>query len=106
MINEEMRSKFIRAIQEKRILRIEFFALDSAAIKSRSVIPLDISPSRRPNLKDDGDRLHTFNKDSNHIMSLTLAQVTAVELTDESFTPADVVKWDSVAYPFVIERNW
>lgn len=98
-----MYNNFIRAIHEKRIVEIKVNTKGKGVI-SRRAIPFDYGPGKIDNYRVD--RYHFYNLDSpdgQHNFSPNPQDVLSIELTDETFNPADYVHWNPNWY---IEREW
>jgi len=101
MTNHE---KFLQAIQEKRIVKVQFNSQEKGVIE-RVCIPFDFGPSRR-NLKVNPDRYHFYDLDSpegSHNLSILPEQIISIETTNKTFDPVNYITWNP---NWFIQRNW
>ncbi len=99
-----MLKKFLEAIYEKRYLSVDFIAKEDNLLRNRKCVPFDYGISRR--YRDDKDRFHFLDlnsPDGKHNLSILPEQVKKVEILDESFDPADYVKWEP---NWIVKRDW
>lgn len=102
-----MKDIFIKAIHEKRKLKVTFFSNEDNRSLTRSCAPLDFAPSRRAVEKNY--RYHFWDYDSDkvqHTLSLNPDQLIKIDLLDETFDPAEFVIWDVKKSKWSIERDW
>ncbi|MCX6579895.1 MAG: hypothetical protein NT166_06885 [Candidatus Aminicenantes bacterium] len=92
---------FIEAIQDKIKLKVTFFSKDDGGYITRTCAPMDYGQSRHTNTKDD--RYHLWDYDSSHTLSLPITQVKNIEHTEQSFDPAEFLKWPT---NWIIRRDW
>lgn len=88
-----METEFKDALDQMRILRVTFDSNEKGRI-TRLCVPFDFGPSRR--YKDGENRYHFYDLDSpdgSHNLALLPDQIVSLELTDETFDPADYVTW-------------
>lgn len=98
---------FIRAIYEKRKIKLVFFSKEDNNYLERTCAPMDYGPSRRT--KDNKNRLHVWDYDSDreeHTLSLPLEQIKSLEILPENFDPSEFITWDIKRSPWFIKRNW
>ncbi len=103
-----MDETFIRAIHDKRRVRITFYSKEDGGLLSRQCAPLDFGPSRRA--KNKSNRYHSwdFESDSgaNHVLNLEPANVVKIELLPDGFDPGQIITWDTKKSPWFVERDW
>ena len=95
---------FIKAINDKKIVKITFNAKDGGLIK-RTCVPFDYGPSQRS--KDGQDRYHFYDLDSekgSHVLSLLPEKIVKLEVTEMHFEPGDYVTWENINW--YIKRDW
>jgi hypothetical protein len=100
MNNKEI---FLKAIHEKKKVEVFFNSQDKGKIR-RICIPFDYGPSRR--YSDMSDRYHFYDlnsPDGKHNLSPLPGQIINIDILDESFDPANYVKWTP---NWFIERDW
>jgi len=99
-----MLDKFLKGIQEKKLLSVAFIAKDDGVLRVRKCVPFDYGISRK--YKDGEDRFHFYDLDSpdgKHNLSLLPEQIQNVNLLNENFDPADYVKWTP---NWIVDRDW
>ncbi len=99
MINQN----FVQAINEIKLVKVVFDSYEKGRI-TRVCVPFDYGPSRR--YKDEKNRYHFYDLDSpssNHNLSILPEQLINIEILNESFTPADYVKWTP---KWFLKRDW
>ena len=102
-----MNDDFIRAVKEKKKVRVTFLSKEDNGILRRKCAPMDFGPSRRA--KEKNERYHLWDYESdknNHTLSLSLQQIRAIEILDEDFDPSEFVKWNVEQSPWYIQRDW
>lgn len=102
-----MHDDFIRAVNEKKKVRVTFFSKEDNGILHRKCAPMDFGASRRA--KEKNERYHLWDYESdknNHTISLSPQQIQAIEILDEDFDPSEFVKWDVNQSPWHIQRDW
>ena len=99
-----MTENFIKAIHEKRKIRLSFYSKQDDTILTRLCAPMDFGAGSRTKNKDN--RYHLWDYESekaNHTLSLLPEQITEMEFTDMEFDPSDFVIWTP---NWIIERDW
>ncbi|MGV8086657.1 MAG: hypothetical protein ACP5N1_03430 [Candidatus Woesearchaeota archaeon] len=94
---------FLKAINDKKIVTVEFNALEKGVI-IRRCIPFDYGVSRR--YKDDRERYHFYDlnsPDGQHNLSIPPEQVITIVETGDSFKPEDYVTWTPA---WIYPRDW
>ncbi|MEO0562827.1 MAG: hypothetical protein AAF125_11990 [Chloroflexota bacterium] len=70
--------------------------------------PLDIGPKR--NTIDDTPHFHVYKYgykgNQGHVMSIAPDQLAKLDILDEPFDPAAVVRWDRTDKPWHLARDW
>lgn len=96
-------SAFVRAIQEKHLVRIGFAAADGE-YRVRDCAPMDIGPQRR--YADKAPRYHLWDYDSPdgpHTLSLLPEQVGEFQVLEATFDPGEFVTWTPNWH---VTRDW
>lgn len=101
MTNHE---KFLQAIHERRLVELTVRTKQKDVIE-RLCIPYDFGPSRRPNLKVNPEKYHFWHNETGHPSAFLPAQIISLEITGNSFDPAQYIKWRS-PYNWFVPRNW
>ena len=86
---------FIEAIHEKKIVKITFIAKNDSYPRVRKCVPFDYSTSKID--KDKILKFQMYDLDSpngQHNLSLHPDQIIEIEKLNETFEPADYVKWE------------
>lgn len=99
-----MLKNFLEGIHKKRYLSVDFIAKEDNLLRNRKCVPFDYGESRK--YRDDKDRFHFLDlnsPDGKHNLSILPEQVKKVEILDESFDPADYVKWEP---NWIVKRDW
>ncbi|MCX6344259.1 MAG: hypothetical protein NT018_04205 [Armatimonadetes bacterium] len=95
---------FVNAIHGKNKLIVTFFSKEDRSQLVRTCAPFDFAASTRA--KDKTPRYHFWDYDSDkerHTLSLLSDQIIKMELINETFDPADIVKWSPT---WTLPRNW
>lgn len=98
------KSTFIKAIHDKKLVRITFDSNEKGRI-SRKVVPFDFGVSNR--YKDGLDYYHTYDlesPDGNHNLAVQTQKMIQVELLSEDFDPATYVTWSPTKWH--VPRDW
>lgn len=96
----EKKEIFIRAINEKKIVKVKVNT-DNKGIIVRNCVPFDYASGKLP-----GIRYHFYDLDSpdgSHNLSILPIQLLDIELTKNTFDPKDYVKWKP---NWTIPRDW
>jgi len=102
--DDRFKDAFIRAIQDKRKVRLTFFSKEDGTTLIRVCAPMDYGPSRRAHLKNDQYHLWDYESDTGpHTLPLEEEQVRAMVTLDEHFDPAEFVTWTT---NWIIPRDW
>jgi predicted DNA-binding transcriptional regulator YafY len=92
-----------QAIGERRRLYIRYMPEPGSPLQAYQVAPLDIKPGKTARTKSY-DYLWVYSYEHEHILSLRLERVLGVELSEETFDPADVTgAWREA---WNVERDW
>lgn len=97
---------FIRGIDGRTKVTLTFLKADGEQAV-RTCAPADFGISRRA--KDGLNRYYLWDYDSegkNHILSLVPERIIRIEATEEVFSPAEFVTWDTRKSPWFIPREW
>lgn len=95
--------EFLKSIHEKKFLTLEFDSIEKGVIR-RKCVPFDFGPSRRH--RSLQDRYHFYDLDSpegQHNLSILPEQVLSISILNESFDPAEFVKWPP---DWFVSRDW
>jgi hypothetical protein len=98
------RQKFKDAISTKNKIRITFFSNEDSSLIARVCAPMDFGPLRRSKEKDD--KYHMWDYESAkgpHTLSLSIIQVSLIEVLEESFNPMEFVTWQP---NWIFPRSW
>jgi len=102
-----MKDDFIRAIHEKRKVRVTFYSKEDARNLTRKCAPMDYGPSRRAKRKNNRFHLWDYESDTKmHALSLNPDQIRSMELLDEVFEPSEFVTWNTQSSPWLVPRDW
>ncbi len=102
-----MKNTFLKAIDEKKKVKVTFFSKDDGRNIIRLCAPMDFGPSRRAHNKEDRFHLWDYESDTrNHVLSLLPEQVVSIETTNENFDPSEFITWDVSKSPWFYPRNW
>ncbi len=94
------------AIRQKRKLYVRYRADPKGPFATFQVAPLDIKPGRTPATQAN-DYLWVHSYEHGHVLSMRLGQVLGVELSEETFEPADVMAgWKERSPQWNIPRDW
>lgn len=100
-----MKEKFLEAINKTLKVRVTFDSKEKGVI-TRTCIPFDFGPSQKIDAIDKTEKYHLLDLDSPdgpHNLPLNVEQVLSMEILNESFDPADYVKWTP---RWIYKRNW
>jgi len=100
-----MKEKFLEAIDKKLKVRVTFDSIEKGII-TRTCIPFDFGPSQKINAIDKSDKYHLLDLDSPekpHPLPLDPDKILNIEVLNESFDPADYVKWTP---RWIYARDW
>ena len=93
---------FINAIHDKKIIKVIEDTDEKGRIE-RTAIPYDFGKSKRGNLTENPDKYHMHHIETSHTVSILPSKIVSMELTGESFDPADYVTWET---NWNIPRDW
>lgn len=99
-----MLETFLKGIQEKRYLSVDFVAKEDNILRNRKCVPFDYGASKRA--KDKSDKFHFLDlsgPQGSHTLSILPEQVYKIELLNENFEPSDYVNWSP---NWIVERDW
>lgn len=95
---------FVQAINEKRIIKLQFNSYEKWIIERRCV-PFDFWPSRR-NISPNPERFHYYDLSSpdwKHNLSILPEQIIKMEVIDEFFEPENYITWTP---NWFLKRDW
>lgn len=95
--------KFIEAIHQKKLVKVVVDTKEKGIIQ-RKCVPFDFAVSGK--YKDGKERFHFWDLDSpdvQHNLSVLPDNLKSLEILEESFNPADYVKWPP---DWTITRDW
>jgi len=99
-----MKNDFLKAIENKQLVRITFNSFEKGKI-GRKCVPFDYGESRK--FKDGKERYHLWDLEcpdgDNHNLPLLPSQMINIEVLKETFNPADYVQWTP---NWIIPRDW
>ncbi len=94
------------AIQRKRKCYVRYRPVPDEPVQSYYVAPLDIKPGKSPTTKAH-DYLWAYSYEHESILSLRLDRVVGVELSEESFDPAEATAgWKAKQPEWNVARDW
>jgi len=92
-----------QAIRDKRKLYVRYLPDPESPMQTYQVAPLDIKPGKTDKTKMH-DYLWVYSYEHGHILSLRLERVLGVEVSEETFDPAEVTaQWKD---EWNVEREW
>ncbi len=100
-----MREKFLQAIDSKLKVNITFNSKEKGQI-TRVCIPFDFGASQKVDAIDKTEKYHLWDlnsPDGPHNLPLNPDQVISIEVLNETFDPAEYVKWQP---KWVYKRDW
>jgi len=101
------KEQFIKAIQEKKMIRLTFFSKADGSSLIRKCAPMDFAPSRRAADKTPRYHFWDFESDTkNHTLSLLPNQIKFMENLNETFDPAEFITWNTTTSPWSVPRDW
>lgn len=89
---------FLDAIQQRREVEVTWPSKeDGGRMQTRRCAPMDYGPSRR---RKDGVNCYHFwdfesDSGSNHVLTLSAAQISSVQVLDSDFDPHAFVTWET-----------
>jgi predicted DNA-binding transcriptional regulator YafY len=94
------------AIQQRRKCYVRYRTDPQSPVETYHVAPLDIKPGKTP-LTRVNDYLWVHSYEHDRVISLRLGRVLGVELSEETFDPADVMgDWREKEREWNIPRDW
>ncbi len=96
-----MRTEFIEAIHEKKIIEVEFYSKKDDTNRTRKCIPFDYAPNKRD--KNPIDKYQLFDLDGRHNLALEESKIFSLIKLDEEFEPSDYISWET---DWSIARDW
>ncbi|MFW7525301.1 hypothetical protein ACODM8_14360 [Vibrio ostreicida] len=100
------KNDFINSIHNKQKVQLVFSSKEDGCDLTRLCAPMDFGPSQRKNIKDQSDRFHLWNYESdtkNHSLSILPEQVVRMTFLQDSFCPSEFVTWSP---NWLVERDW
>jgi len=95
-----------QAIAEKRRLHVYYRPTPTAPEEVHLVAPLDIKPGKTPDTATR-DYLWAYDFTGDHVVSFRLDRVPRVELSEETFDPAAIMKdWKDRTPQWNVPRDW
>jgi hypothetical protein len=101
-----MYNNFIKAISEKKLVKISFDSQEKGVIE-RTCVPFDFGPSKRK-MNPNPERYHFYDLDSpekEHTLSILPEQLLELEILETTFDPKDYITWPA-PYDWFIARDW
>lgn len=93
------------AISKKRKLYVRYRTTSDRPVDTYTCIPLDVKPGET-NATKTHDYLWIYSEKHGHVLSLRLERVQGVELSGESFDPAEAAKLMGKAPEWNLPRDW
>jgi len=99
-----MLNTFIEAIREKKLVEVTFYSKKDNANRIRRCVPFDYAASKRDKILVKKFQLYDLDSpNGRHNLPLEESQIISLVKLDESFEPADYIRWDT---DWSIERDW
>lgn len=100
---------FIQAIHSRKKIKLTFFSKEDNKVITCVCAPMDFGQSKVFN--DNIDRFHVWNYSPDlgkeqHPIPLNPSQVKKIEVLEETFDPAEFIKWDFVPSSWHVRRDW
>lgn len=105
MTTKEYILSFVDAINTTRKIQLTFTTKDNRILE-RTSAPLDIAPGRKAKIKFYKFHFWDYDSTTPHILSIFPDQIIEMKLLDETFSPEDIVTWDTTKSPWNVKRNW
>jgi hypothetical protein len=94
------------AIGQKRKVYVRYRPDSEQPVETYLAAPLDIKPGKTPATRI-GDYLWVYSYEHESVISLRLGQVMGVELSKETFDPAEIMAdWKNKQPAWNVEREW
>ena len=94
------------AIQRKRKCYVRYRPVPEEPVQTYHIAPLDIKPGKSAATKAN-DYLWAYSYEHESILSLRLDRVVGVELSEETFDPAEVAaEWQAKRPAWNVARDW
>lgn len=94
------------AIAQKRKCYVRYKPDAEAPVEAYLVAPFDVKPGKTPATRAN-DYLWVYSYEHGHVISLRLGRVLGVELSEETFDPAEVMAdWKKEESEWNVPRNW
>lgn len=94
------------AIRGKRRLFVNYRPDPQAPIQAYLVAPLDIKPGKSEKTRTT-DYLWAYSYDHESVLSLILGKVVGVELSEQTFDPAEIMAdWKNKSPKWHVDRDW
>jgi len=94
------------AIREKRKLYVRYRSDPRAPLEAYQVAPLDIKAGKTAKTQAN-DYLWVYSYEHGHILMLRLERVLGVELSEETFDPAEIMAdWKDKSPEWNVPRDW
>ncbi|HID65269.1 MAG TPA: WYL domain-containing protein [Anaerolineae bacterium] len=95
-----------QAIVQKRKLYVRYKPDPEALVEAYLVAPLDIKPGKTPATRAN-DYLWVYSYEHGSVISLRLGRVLGVELSEETFDPAELMaEWKQKEPEWNVPRDW
>lgn len=99
-----VQDNFLRAIQDKKKIRLTFISKQDGHEITRICAPMDYGPKRLANNQSDRYHLWDYESDSrHHILSLLPERIVEMEVLAEEFEPEEFVAWPT---NWFFKRDW
>ncbi|MGD1009958.1 MAG: hypothetical protein ABR951_07405 [Candidatus Aminicenantales bacterium] len=102
-----MIDEFIKAIREKKKVRISFYSEQDQTVLIKKCAPLDYG--HRPDAKRKIDKYYLWDYEGEpraHPLGLKPEQIETIKFLEESFNPSEFVKWNTTRKPWIVKRDW
>ena len=94
------------AIREKRRIYVRYRSGGRSEVETFQAAPLDIKPGKTRATRIN-DYLWIYSYEHRHVLSLRLGRVLGVELSEETFDPAEIMKeWEEQEPEWNVPRQW
>ena len=95
-----------QAIHQKRKLYVRYKPDPEAPVEAYLVAPFDVKPGKTPATRAN-DYLWVYSYEHGHVISLRLGRVLGVELSEETFDPAELMAdWKQKEPEWNVPRDW
>lgn len=100
-----MRSQFVEAINEKKLVKVKFISKEKGIIE-RLCVPFDYSINKKDIIKKEKYQLLDLESPTGkpHNISILEENIISIEKTNQDFEPEKYITWDNIIWE--ISRDW